>query len=339
MASDLDNRSRLRALREITRPRIVRIGGLLAFAIPAYDAASNQLGLPKISAVWGMTAPFLPLWTWPVILLALLFYGLFEYVRRNMGGPISALTLLDHTPNDAIRSDVQGLSERLDDLDAKTNTIGRMVADVQNHQSKSDALTGKEYALSKKEMEVITAKTVTLEHLLAEIRTAQATESDDLNSFKKTVKQALENTWAKLNQRCNFIDQGFKAIGDREWLLALAGDIEKVGDELSGPTAGEPLGNRDAWLAKYGGWHRDVEAWARLAAIYRDGVVNRVFDTPHSEYKGTWKATDDLFPNSDAVHDYKTFRIISRNFHAEREQVQRCLELAAFASPSMKGRV
>ena len=80
-------------------------------------------------------------------------------------------------------------------------------------------------------------------------------------------------------------------------------------------------------------------AWARIAERYREGVIERVHETPQDEYRGEWKATDDLFPDSIAIHDYKTFRIILRNFYVDREPVERCVERAAFARPSTKGRV
>jgi hypothetical protein len=173
----------------------------------------------------------------------------------------------------------------------------------------------------------------------AELRQEAARALADQREFQVKMEAWVGQLQRRIRFGLEGVDQGFAAIFDRERLLQMAAEIQDIGDELSGPTQGEALDDRDGWLTKYAAWHGAVEAWAQLAAAHREGVVGRVFDTPSREYKGKWKATANLFPDSDVEHDYKTFRIILRNFQVERKDVDRCLRLAAFAHPSMKARI
>lgn len=160
---------------------------------------------------------------------------------------------------------------------------------------------------------------------------------DEQDEFQAKMEAWVGNLQKKIRLGLAGVDKGFAAIIDRENLLEMAANIQDVGDELTAPSRGEPLGDWGTWQAKSGLWHKAVEAWARLAAKHRLGVVERVFDTPRSEYKQKWGVEDyGIFADHDAVHDYKTLCIISRNFHVERQSVDQCLLLAAFAKPSMK---
>jgi len=176
-------------------------------------------------------------------------------------------------------------------------------------------------------------------HNFGELQAAQAEAGKEFASFKLMVERALENTWEKLELRCKSIDQGFMAILDRENLLALATEIEAVGDDLSGPTKGEQIADWPAWFKRYQAWRRTVKNWARIAGEHRQDVDGRVFETTEEDYRGTWEAKDSYFPDATAVQDYKTFRIVLRNFHAERSHVDSCVRMDAFVSPSTKGRV
>jgi hypothetical protein len=234
-----------------------------------------------------------------------------------------------------LRNLLNVVGDRLDKLAADVTKLAKL-------EAKADELTRTEIDAVNAELHRVKdyaeGSTEALKHVVAELQRTQSEIQKEHKSYKGIVEHALESTWEKVERRCEWIDQGFAAILDRERLSILADTIAAEGDELSGPTQGEPVGDWEAWLARFGSWHRNMETWARIAAIYRAGVVERVFDTPRSEYRGTWKASDDLFPNSIAVHDYKTFRIILRNFHAERSHVDSCVRMAAFVRPSMKGR-
>lgn len=73
---------RLKTLRELYRPKLVRYASLAIAAVAGYDAASNQFGLPTIRTVWGVSGSLLPWWGWLLALQAVFVYALFDYVRR-----------------------------------------------------------------------------------------------------------------------------------------------------------------------------------------------------------------------------------------------------------------
>jgi hypothetical protein len=72
--------SRFSQLRAVLKPWGVRGIG----ALGAYDIASNQFDWPTLGQVLGMSGSLLPMWAWFFILLSVLFYGLFEYVRLKI---------------------------------------------------------------------------------------------------------------------------------------------------------------------------------------------------------------------------------------------------------------
>ena len=94
-------------LRALFRPWYVKVGSALATAaagIGIYASVQDQFPdkLPKLQDVVNMShALILPWWGWLLVLQAVLGFGLYDYVRRNVpvapspatGGPISASEL------------------------------------------------------------------------------------------------------------------------------------------------------------------------------------------------------------------------------------------------------
>lgn len=307
-------------------PKIVRYGALAVGAVAAYDSFSSQFSFPKLGTVAGVSGSLLPWWGWVLILQAIFVYALFEYVRR-----IQLPQSYDDTSlRDKIESEMGDVGRQLKALLETVEPALQIQTDI--NASTKAAIDGTAASIENALASLDEIRTLTIKQgvSLAEVQAVQREFSKIeawVGQLQRTIRFGLQG-----------VDQGFAAILDRERLLKMADDIQDVGDELSGPTNGETLGDQAAWVAKHRVWHRTVDAWARLAASYRDGVVERVFATPPQEYKGPWKAHDQLFPDSDAVHDYKTFRIILRNFQVERTVVDCNLNLAAFAHPSMKVR-
>jgi len=67
-------------------------------AIATYDGVSHQLDWPKIPALWGMSGGLLSSSEWGLILLGILMYLLFDYVRRiPASGPSAAPPSVDLT--------------------------------------------------------------------------------------------------------------------------------------------------------------------------------------------------------------------------------------------------
>lgn len=361
--------SRTSTFGALLKPKLVRVGLAIFAALAAYDTLSSQLELPTVRRWWGMSGSLLPWWGWLLILQAIFVYALFEYVRRLSPAASQTtqgdeLPVLDYTEMDQVRGQVTALTEKaaereenflvrlgtvdrdlrnlLDGVDDRLGELAGQLEQIVKLDLRADKVTQQEIeaasAAAKGARAYAEGTNVAFGEEIQAVSRRVIQVIDAQDEFQANMEAWVGKLRDDVERRFEWVDQGIAAILDRERLLGLAASIEAVGDELSGPTRGEPPGDWDAWLAKYGGWKRNVEAWSRIGAIYRDGVIERVHDTPHSEYRGKWVATDDLFPDSVAVHDYKTFRIVLRNFYVEREPVDNCVRMAAFARPSMKGR-
>jgi hypothetical protein len=175
------------------------------------------------------------------------------------------------------------------------------------------------------------------EDLATELRRGASQAEKDQDAFQDRMERWVGQLQRKIRLGLAGVDKGFAAILDRERLLEMARVVTILSDELTGPSFGKPLGHWADWQENAKLFHKAAEDWARLAGKHMEGVVDRVFDTPRSEYKQKWGVKDyGIFPDHDAIDDYKTLCIISRNFHVERKRVDEHMQLAAFAKPSMK---
>lgn len=82
---------RIKTLRRVLQPRLVRWGLGAVALLGGYDVLCNQLGLPPIKSIAGLSVPsvavpasILPWWGWLLMLQIPFTYGLFEYVRNNI---------------------------------------------------------------------------------------------------------------------------------------------------------------------------------------------------------------------------------------------------------------
>jgi hypothetical protein len=137
--------SRVSTLRAILQPKLVRILGGGALCLGAYDAASSQFDLPKLSSVWGMSGSLLPWWGWFLILQSVFVYALFEYVRRPRESAGSAPgSLSDGDTLEAINVLIQDAEKRLGRLEHNHSNFRDTVAaaqhDVEQLKTKMDAV-------------------------------------------------------------------------------------------------------------------------------------------------------------------------------------------------------
>jgi hypothetical protein len=322
----------------------------LLVGIPAvagfYQFGCDQFDWPKLPALWGMTGAGLPWWGWLLIAQAGFVYALFEYVRRSqwpayddapLKAKIAEVNTFAGALGEALGKETNENLERIEGkLDLTIKLFGERLEKLEKGTTQTGDLGKRNEASLAATLVVLKEQREAADEMAKELREAAVHALAEQREFQEKMEAWVGQLQRKIRFGLRGADQGFAAILDRECLLEMAAEIQDIGDELSGPTNGEALSDREGWTAKYSAWHRIVEEWSRLAANHREGVVGRVFDTPPREYKGKWKVTDDLFPDSNAVHDYKTFRIILRNFQAERKHVDYCLLLAAFAHPSMK---
>ncbi|HTU10455.1 MAG TPA: hypothetical protein VMG08_06095 [Allosphingosinicella sp.] len=84
---------RLTFLEALFAPKVVKLGALAWLLFASYDTLCSQFNLPTIGTLVGkVNGSLLPWWGWLLVLQAILFYALFEYVRRNTAaGPMASL--------------------------------------------------------------------------------------------------------------------------------------------------------------------------------------------------------------------------------------------------------
>jgi hypothetical protein len=111
-------------LRELWRSKVLRWGGGSIVFLSAYDPASNQLGLPTLGAIIGMSGTLLPWWGWLLVAQALLVVALFEYVRRNTNplAPTGGEVLPPNASAETTQQIAQ-LTERVAGLDDRLERI------------------------------------------------------------------------------------------------------------------------------------------------------------------------------------------------------------------------
>jgi hypothetical protein len=301
--------------------------------------------LPTIAEAAGMSGALLPLWGWLFIAMALFVYALFERVRR-MSPPPEAGPTLEEVEAVISRHIGEGL-QRETVAETFKASDGRFASMFEHFENATKGLSlggAANEKLAKANEAGLAATLVVLKELRAdldglagEIRREASQAHQDQNVFQERMETWVGNLQRRLRYGLAAVNHALAAVLDRENMKRLLVRIEDVREELSGPTdRQEPIGDMNVWLARYGGWYRDVEAWARYGEKYRLGTIKRVFAVTDSDYEGDWKAVDALFPDSKAVHRYKTFRIYSRNFFAELEAVERCVEQAAFVHPTKR---
>lgn len=298
------------------------IGGVLAPVIASAKVAASLSALAANPSTW-------------FILLAALFFVLRPYWQKGAGAYDDTALRGEMAETETA---IEALAAAVAEQDRKVGGFAKGLAEVAKLVRE-----GTEASRASLEAQERWRKTLTLDYEEVTSKVALLEEAIKVRVSTQDEFQVKMDTWVtnlqttiRLGMRG--VDQGFSALLDRERLLEMAYDITVVGDELAGPSHGKPLGDWKEWQAKFTAWNRTVDEWARLADKHRDGVVKRVFDTPRSEYKNKWGADYTFFPDHDSIDDYKTFCIISRNFHVERKNVDYVLMLAAFRSPSKKCR-
>ena len=81
--TDVKNRGRWAALREVMRPWYIKVATGASIFATVYSFGCDQFGWPKLPALWNMTGANIPWWIWLFAVQLSLIWGLFEYVRTK----------------------------------------------------------------------------------------------------------------------------------------------------------------------------------------------------------------------------------------------------------------
>lgn|GEM_PF-5181626 len=111
--------TRLSTLGALLKPTLVRVWLVLFGSLATYDTLASQLELRTIRAWWGMSGSLMPWWGWLLVLQAILFYALFEYVRRQLGARGDA-SIYDDS---AMGRKIENLASRLLEVEKAVGTV------------------------------------------------------------------------------------------------------------------------------------------------------------------------------------------------------------------------
>ncbi len=118
-------------IRDLFRPRLVRVFTLGLGFLAGYDAASNQFEWPKLGKLLGMSGNLLPWWGWLLILQAIFVFGLFEYVRRNAPAGRGDAVPSQSPPNDTeLQGALSGLIATAASIERQASEDRKQVATV-----------------------------------------------------------------------------------------------------------------------------------------------------------------------------------------------------------------
>lgn len=265
-------------------------------AIASYDGISNQMGWPKIPALWGMTGYLLPWWGWLLLTQGILVLALFEYVRRNSD----------------VSAEQPGVS------DERLREIAEQVLTSIWHETVNPTIR-----------DSLAAKLVVVERDLF----AQIDERFD-SQIKQIATQAGEFAGfkAETEKRLLMNDYALAAMGHREVLLKYAADLESGSDSLDLAVRGGSLlatAEWNDWERDYKTWRSQLEHWLIFASPY-SADIELVKKLPDNIHKLRWTFGDSHFPNSAAIHEYRSFCVILHNWNEIKNKVHTSVRKVAF---------
>lgn len=281
----------------LLRPKIVRLSLTLLAGIATYDAVSNQFEWPKIPRILGMTGSLLPLWGWLLVAQAILMLALFDYVRRNVRSTAGNAQLLDEPRVRQIAEEVWAghsdakLQNAFNDLAAAHAVV--IERDVFDHVNERFDAQLKQIAI----------------------------QAAEFVGFKaEAEKRLLANDYA------------FAAIGHREFLLDRASKLEQEAGALFLEAYGGSLaanGTWTEWEKRYKYWRGVLEEWLIFANPYWSNL-QEVRKTPDNIHKLSWTFGDGQFPDSAAIHEYRTFCVLHHNWNDVKDKVHAEVRRVAF---------
>ena len=171
--------------------------------------------------------------------------------------------------------------------------------------------------------------------------------AQQLDAKLSKIRAGITATERKISQVSNHLDRvdnyfrqqviwlyyAIAAIGHRERLYRLGAQIEEQAQTLCTPTDEAATFDADqweAWKRKEEAWRDTLEQWCGLAQFYKGDLREIVFSTPAAYYKSSWSIKDEQFPNSTAVYEYKTFRILLKNWRDVEGEVHAVVYGIAF---------
>ena len=240
-------------------------------------------------------------------------------------------------------SDVPG---RLDDLAGKLDRLAKAVAQGSLTQSGIlDSLQSRAKELSDRLRKVETLLQPRTEGLLGMAFDPSAkppeTRFDNIEAKIDRLRDHIDSTSLEIGESIADIQAALEAqreshrqLHDRAFAVfrakqaehrmeQLIPHLEEAGEVLSAPTLKRttPV-DFGEWSSLFTSWQVALHEFCRVVKPYYPEAETKLLATPIDAYKGAhWTVDEALFANHDQVHDYKTFRILLRNFDSLKPHI------------------
>lgn len=152
------------------------------------------------------------------------------------------------------------------------------------------------------------------------------------------------NAWTRQHtdaqeSRFENIDLGFAAIYNQEWHERLFRDLGEAYDRLAVPIkAGAGISDADDWQREVKSWRARLHQWLGIVEYYAMRAEEKILKVPDFVYERPWPF-DETHLTANQVRLYKEMSAIWQSAQDEKPRIDKCFEMAAFHSPSKKGRL
>lgn len=156
--------------------------------------------------------------------------------------------------------------------------------------------------------------------------------------LEKLVTYAEQRT-GDLSERFASVDLGFAALHNREWHERLFRELGEAYEELAIPVrAGNGITSADNWQRGATAWRAKLHQWLGIADYYAMQAEQKILKVPDFVYEREWPLNEAAL-TANQVRVYKEMTTIWQNAQEEKPRIDKCFDMAAFHSPSKKGRM
>lgn len=203
--------------------------------------------------------------------------------------------------------------------------------------AQSHAFDEKLVGLSEKAKSAQGSALIALDHGKSEIDRIEIRISD-LAKRQEQLVSFVEQRTGELSERFANVDAALAAILNREWHERLFRELGAEYERLAAPVQGG-LGILDGvgWLKSVKSWQAKFHQWLGIADYYAMGAEQKIRPVPDFVYEREW-SFDEKPLTAAQVHRYKEMATKWQSAQDEKPRIDKCFEMAAFHSPSRKGR-
>jgi uncharacterized coiled-coil protein SlyX len=242
----------------------------------------------------------------------------------------------DNNIDATVSEQIIGLEAQLGKINQKLKDFARSIASSAITQDKRQDLLKETISTFSDRLSKVESVLRPSEKGLLAYAHLTGTDGTRLGSIEKTLDTLnanLDDQRSNHRQLHDKVWQILRAKQVLERVVTLMDKLEGIGEDLSAATSKKEVNiNWDEWERQFKAWNVSLHELCVLIKPYLD-VEKSLLNTPSEKYKSQyWGMTFDegRFPNSDRVHDFKTFRILFTNLHERQREIMDAVRYEAF---------